>query len=133
MFISHASFCDKSNHHVVDGVDRLRVKRIAPLVLRGGFEMGSLKNGAQAVSISVGSACDPTRDSGWLELTDFENCVALSEMHSAELFSASNNSRSLETHGPMSRDDAISFFYKYGGFMFPLYIVNAKDGYFAFY
>lgn len=95
--------------------------------------MGSLKNGAQAVSISVGSVYDAKRDWGLLDLTDFENCVALSEIHSAELISASNNSRSLETHGPMLRDDAISFFYQYRGFMFPLYIVNAKDGYFAFY
>jgi len=87
----------------------------------------------KAEPVSVKSSSRSTKHLAALDLTDFENCVELGNSHCSQLLSASQHKGALEMDGPMNREQAIHFFYRYRGNVFPLFIVEAKNGYFAFY
>jgi hypothetical protein len=62
---------------------------------------------------------------------NFNNCLATTATHYKTHLLASDCS--LERKGPMSRDQAESFFVQYGKNTHPLYILETSEGFYAYY
>lgn len=67
------------------------------------------------------------------EITDFENCLSLGNDYAEQLLPKPNRESPLSIKGPMSRSEAIAFFYRCRLDTHPLYILEKDDAYFAFY
>lgn len=91
------------------------------------------KNVTQAIALSEQSGCGNHREPESLDFIQFKNCISLGADYCEQLLSASRITGSLEKYGPMSYEEAFSFFSRYRCSMFPLYIANTDAGYFAFY
>ncbi len=67
------------------------------------------------------------------ELMDFENCLAQGNDYTKHLSPLLDGQGALSVKGPMSREEAISFFYRCRLNTFPLYMLEQKGGIYAFY